>query len=74
MLEFSMAQTSRLRRREKLADKLMSWGNMVFAGLVLSQMFNISISFSFGAAFSGIFIWIFSYLLAYILMKGGDRA
>jgi hypothetical protein len=60
-----------LSQRNKIADKLMTWANMVFAGMVIAQLF--SGKFSVPIALAGIFLFVDAYLLAYYVMKGGGR-
>jgi hypothetical protein len=68
-----MAKGKKLTRgqRNKIADKLMVWANMVFAGMVITQLF--SGKFSVPIALAGIFLFVDAYLLAYYVMKGGGR-
>jgi hypothetical protein len=59
-----------LHQRNKIADKLMTWANMVFAGLVIAQVF--SRPFSVPVAFTGAILFIGAYLLSISIMKGGE--
>ncbi len=69
-----MAKPRRLTSSERrvFAEKVMEWGNLVFAGLVVAQVvpgtdpFRISI-FAVGSV--GI---VGAYLSAYFLMTGGE--
>jgi hypothetical protein len=58
-----------LRQRNQVADKLMTWANMVFVGLVIAQVF--SRPFSVPAAFAGVILFAGAYLLAVVIMRGG---
>ena len=68
-----MAQKKALTvpQRNKIADKLMTWANMVFAGMVIAQVF--SDKFSVPVALAGNFLFVDAYLLAYYVMKGGGK-
>ena len=65
----SRTQKLTLPQRNKIADKLMTWANMVFAGLVIAQVF--SKPFSVGVALAGVTLFIGAYTLAVLIMKGG---
>jgi len=57
--------------RAAIADKLMVWANLVFAGLVVSQAF--ANRFDGSVAFAGVVMFSGAYLLAYVLMRGGEQ-
>lgn len=60
-----------LKQRNQLADKLMTWANMVFAGMVLAQV--LSRPFSVPVALIGVASFVGAYLLAIVVMRGGER-
>jgi hypothetical protein len=57
--------------RGRLAEKLMEWGNLVFAGLVIAQAF--SDKFDFVLAFVGAVVFAGAYFFAYWLTRGGGH-
>ena len=57
--------------RGRLAEKLMEWGNLVFAGLVIAQAF--SDEFNFVLAFVGVVVFAGAYFFAYWLTRGGGH-
>jgi hypothetical protein len=57
--------------RGRLAEKLMEWGNLVFAGLVIAQAF--SDEFDFVLAFVGAVVFAGAYFFAYRLTRGGGH-
>ena len=69
-----MAKAKRLTRpqRDQIADKLMTWANMVFAGMVIAQIF--SRPFNIAVAIAGAALFIGAYVLAVRIMKGGETA
>lgn len=58
-------------QRNRIADKLMTWANMVFAGMVVAQVF--SKPFSVFVALAGAILFIGAYVLAVSVMKGGEQ-
>ena len=68
-----MAKARRLtlHQRNTVADKLMAWANMVFAGMVIAQVF--ARPFSVLVALAGAFLFIGAYVLAISIMRGGER-
>jgi hypothetical protein len=58
-----------LSQRNKIADKLMTWANMVFAGLVIAQVF--SKPFSVAVALAGVVLFVGAYILSVSVMRGG---
>jgi hypothetical protein len=66
-----MAKALTNKQRNKIADKLMTWSNMVFAGLVVAQAF--SEQFDFYTALAGVVIFVGGYLFAVTTMRGGGR-
>ena len=60
-----------ISQRNKVADKLMTWANMVFAGMVIAQVF--SRPFSIWVALAGAALFIGAYVLAILIMRGGER-
>ena len=69
-----MAKTRKLTlpQRNKIADKLMTWANMVFAGMVIAQVF--ARPFSVAVATVGAASFVGAYILSIIIMRGGERA
>jgi len=69
-----MAKARRLtiKQRNKVADKLMTWANMVFAGMVIAQIF--SQPFDVLVALSGTLLFALAYIFAVLFMKGGVAA
>ncbi len=69
-----MTKTKKLtvHQRNKIADKLMTWANMVFAGMVIAQVFarpfSVIVATIGAASFAG------AYVLAVVIMRGGERA
>jgi hypothetical protein len=57
-------------RRGRVAEKIMDWGNLVFAGLVVSQAF--SNRFSWSHALTGGVVFAIAYLVAVLMMRGGE--
>ncbi len=49
----------------------MTWANMVFAGMVVAQVF--SKPFSVLVALAGAILFIGAYVLAVLIMRGGGR-
>lgn len=60
-------------QRKLVAGKIMDWGNLVFVGLVISQLIPGTDPFSFTIANIGILVAVLAYVVAYALMKGGAR-
>jgi hypothetical protein len=58
-------------QRNKIADKLMTWANMVFAGMVIAQIF--SKPFHAFVGFAGAVLFVGAYLLAVQIMRGGGK-
>jgi hypothetical protein len=56
------------QQRNRIADKLVVWANMVFAGMAITQL--VSGKFSVSIALADIFLFVATYLLAYYGMKG----
>jgi len=56
-------------QRQSVAEKIMEWGNLVFAGLFIGQFLS-NLSFNWFLAICGILINIGAYILAILLMKG----
>ncbi len=56
-----------------VADKLMTWANLVFGGLVIAQAF--SDSFDIQVASVGVGVFVSAYVIAIVLymMEGGER-
>ena len=53
--------------KEKLSDKLMDLGNLVIAGIVLSQFVGNN-QINFGIMFVGIVATLFCYVIAYLII------
>ena len=62
-----------MQQREKFAEKLMEWGNLVFAGLVIAQIVPVTGSFRLGIAVAGVLVMAVAYMVAYYIMKGGGK-
>jgi hypothetical protein len=60
-----------LKQRNQIADKLMTWANMVFAGMVLAQV--LSKPFSIPVALVGVASFVGAYVFAVAVMRGGER-
>lgn len=58
-------------RRGRKAEKIMEWGNIVFAGLVVAQAF--SDYFDLMRAVVGFAALLGAYFVADQMMKGGDE-
>lgn len=58
------------QQRNKVADKLMTWANMVFAGMVIAQVF--ARPFNGLVAVAGAALFFGAYVLAIRIMKGGE--
>jgi hypothetical protein len=59
-------------RRRVFAEKIIDWGNLVFAGLVIGQLVPGTGEFRFLLLLGGIINFFTSYLVAYMLMGGGE--
>ena len=59
-------------QRGRIAEKVMEWGNLIFVGMVVTQLFSDS-KFNFPLAVVGIIIGIIAYIAAIIIMKGGGK-
>ncbi len=60
------------KHREKFAEKVMDWGNLVFVGLVIAQIVPGTGIFRTWAAISGVVSFAGAYLVAYLIFKGGE--
>ncbi len=60
-------------QREKFAEKIMDWGNLVFAGLVIAQIIPGTPPFRIGVFILGIVIVISAYIAAYVIMITGGK-
>ena len=58
-------------QRNTVAGKIMEWGNLLFAGLVVSQGLSQSINYS--ATLLGTVGLLFAYFLASRVMRGGAK-
>ncbi len=65
-----MARRLTQEQRGKFAEKIMDWGNIVFAGLVIAQIVPGVASFRSSVAVFGVMNLLGAYLLAYAIMKG----
>lgn len=59
-------------QRGRIAEKVMEWGNLIFAGFVIGQ-FVSGESFQFILATAGIVGMLGAYAFAYYIMKGGGN-
>lgn len=57
--------------RGRLAEKIMAWANLVFAGMVVAQA--LSDSFDHKVALVGAGLFVGAYLIAYGILRGGER-
>jgi hypothetical protein len=57
-------------RRTKFAEKLMDWGNLTFAGLVIGQIVPGTGPFRVSMVLAGITSMGLAYAVAYYLMQG----
>ena len=67
----AMAKSLTPDQRRCVAEKFMEWGNLVFAGFVVAQVFSIDI-FDYRAAVLGVVLFAFAYGIALRYMRGGD--
>jgi hypothetical protein len=65
---------SRRRRRDLrgVADKLMTWGNLVFAGLVIAQVFSGRFDPTIAAIGVLVFVAAYIFAIALYIVKGGE--
>jgi len=68
-----MAKGKQLTRQQrgKFAEKLMEWGNLVFAGLVIAQIVPATGPFRLGIAVAGVLVIAVAYMVAYYIRKRG---
>lgn len=59
-------------QRGRVAEKIMKWGNLVFAGLVLGQYIS-GIPVNTRLTMLGIFGMLSAYFMAIKFMKGGNK-
>lgn len=59
------------RQRNRVAEKVMEWGNLVFVGLVIAQLVPGTERFQPELMASGLGGIILAYWLATLIMKGG---
>ena len=57
-------------QRGRVAEKIMEWGSLVFAGLVIAQAF--SLQFDYARALVGAAVFAGAYLVADRIMRGGE--
>ena len=74
MLKLLMAKRKILSdyQRDKFADGLIEWGNLVFTGLVVAQFVPGTYPFRKGIFLTGLFAYIVANILAYFLTLGGE--
>ncbi len=58
-------------QRNRQAEKIMEWGNLVFLGLVVTQVLSNTIDLP--AALVGIIVFAGAYFIAEQIMKGGGK-
>jgi len=56
-------------QRTKFAEKLMDWGNLTFAGLVIGQIVPGTAPFRVSMVFAGVVSMALAYAVAYYLMQ-----
>ena len=61
------------KQREKFAEKIMEWGNLVFIGLVIAQLVPGTMGVRPRLAIAGLANFLGAYLVAYLIMKGGAK-
>lgn len=66
-----MAKRLTSDQRGRIAEKIMEWGNLVFAGLVIAQLVPGIGAFRLSMVLVGLISMAGAYLMAIILMKGG---
>lgn len=59
--------------RGRIAEKIMEWGNLLFAGLVIAQLVS-SADFDSLLAVLGIVGILGAYFVAYRFMRGGEHS
>ncbi len=59
-------------QRGRVAEKIMEWGNLVFAGLVIAQIVPGALALNIGLTLVGVACMTAAYGLAFRLMKGGE--
>ena len=67
-----MHSTFNKRQRDRFADKIMDWGNLVFVGLALSQVFE-DIPLALLRMLLAFVALGTAYAVAFVLTKGGER-
>ncbi len=69
-----MCMSKRLttNQRGRIAEKIMEWGNLVFVGLVVTQVVPGAGPFQPTMIVIGVANIAWAYVLAYVFMKGGD--
>ena len=60
-------------QREKFAEKILEWGNLVFVGLVIAQIVPETDPFRLHVAIIGVISFTSAYLTALFIMKGGGE-
>ena len=60
-------------KQNRIADKIMEWGNLVFIGLVISQAINGLETYNGGLVLVGILGMAGAYITAFFLMTGGEH-
>jgi hypothetical protein len=61
-----------VEQRTKVAEKIMEWGNLVFVGLAISQVFP-QVSLSLARFVVGCLIIAGAYWFAIRLLQGGEQ-
>jgi hypothetical protein len=60
-------------QRDRVAEKVMEWGNLVFVGLVIAQLVPGTEPFQPGMVVSGLGGIALAYRFATLIMKGGGK-
>ena len=55
-----------------VAEKIMELGNLIFVGLVVTQVFPLG-RFNTVIAIVGLGVTIFTYIVAFMIMRGGGK-
>ena len=68
-----MVKQLKPEQRDRVAGKLMGWGNLVFVGLVVAQIVPATNNFRLGVAFAGFSCIATAYFFAFLILRGGDE-
>ena len=68
-----MVKQLKPEQRDRVAEKLMDWGNLVFVVLAVAQIVPATNNFRLGAAFAGFLCIAAAYFSAFLILRGGDE-